>query len=278
MLCRIGQIVWIGILWGQSPDPLKVLNTMLDRIGALQRLRYELKKYERVKGKVLLEHMYFKLQRNPFSVYGYQYSPRKGVEVLFPAEKGSSRILVNPNSFPYVSLTLDPFGDLVLEGQHQTIFAVGYDQIRSLLLAAREKYRAQLMQLVKYEGTLLWDGNRCYKIALYAPNYRIVSYTVAPNENLFTIAEKLKVGWYKILELNNLSSPKASLKVGQTLKVPSDYGKVIRLLIDEQRYIPLMVEVEDELGLYERYEYYKVEVDPNFSEMDFSRDNPEYDF
>jgi outer membrane lipoprotein-sorting protein len=86
------------------------------------------------------------------------------------------------------------------------------------------------------------------------------------------------VGWYKIMELNRLSSPNASLTPGQVLKVPSDYGKVIRLTIDEKRKIPLIVEVEDEIGLYERYEYYKLEVNPPLTDLDFSRKNPAYNF
>ncbi|MCS7162103.1 MAG: DUF1571 domain-containing protein [Bacteroidia bacterium] len=268
-----------SLLSAQSPEPLVILNTMLDRLGALQTLRYELKKYERIQGKLLMEHMRFKLRRQPFAVYGYQISPRKGVEVLFPSEPNSKKMLVKPNTFPYISLSLDPYGDIVLENQHQTIYAVGYDQIRSLLLAARERYRAQISELVRYEGMLTWDGRKCHKLLLIAPNYHLSSYTVQSNtENIFQIAEKLHVGWYKLLELNGLRSPKATLRSGQTLKVPSDYGKVIRLYVDEQRHIPLMVEVEDEQGVYERYEYYQVEVDPPFSDKDFSRDNPEYNF
>ncbi|MCX7606542.1 MAG: DUF1571 domain-containing protein [Bacteroidia bacterium] len=266
------------LLQAQSLDPLQVLNLLIDRTGTLKTLQYELKKYERVRGKLLLEHMKFKVRRHPFAVYGYQYSPRRGVEVLYPSEAGSNRPLVKPNTFPYVPLTLDPYGDLILEDQHQTLFAVGYDQIRSLLIAARERYRAELPKLVAHEGTLIWDGRRCHKLVLRAPNYRIESYSVSAGDNLFRVSDKLKVGWYKIMELNGFKSPNVSLKAGQVLKVPSDYGKVIRLIIDAERYIPLVVEVEDELGLYERYEYYRVEVDPPLTDMDFSRNNPQYNF
>lgn len=268
----------IGGLWAQNPDPLMLLNTMLDRLGTLRTLQYEFKKYERIQGKLLLEHMRFKLRRAPFAVYGYQYSPRAGVEVLYPAEPGSKRVLVKPNTFPYVALTLDPYSDLILENQHQTILATGYDLMRNLLLAAREKYRTQLKNLVRYEGSLTWDGRRCHKVVLAPPAYQITTYTVQAGENLFQIAEKLQVGWYKILELNGLSSPTDRLQAGQVLKVPSDYGKVIRLIIDSERHIPLVIEVEDEKGLYERYEYYKVEVDPPLTDLDFSRKNPAYRF
>ncbi|MCS6789356.1 MAG: DUF1571 domain-containing protein [Bacteroidia bacterium] len=274
----IRWVLGISLLCAQSPDALQILNTMLDRTGTLRTLRYELRKYERIKGKLLSEHMRFKLRRQPFAVYGYQFSPRQGVEVLYPAEPGSQRMLVKPNSFPYLPLTLDPYGDLVLEDQHQTIHAVGFDLVRSLLLSAREKYRSLLTQLVRYDGSFIWDGHKCHKIVLSPPNYRIETYTAQQGENLFQLGEKLKVGWYKIMELNQLKSPNISLKAGQILKVPSDYGKVIRLLIDAERYIPLVVEVEDEAGVYERYEYYGVEVDPPFTDKDFSRNNPEYRF
>lgn len=266
------------LLRAQNPEPLQILNTMIDRTGTLKTLRYELKKYERVGGKLLLEHMRFKLRREPFAVYGYQLSPRKGVEVLYPAEPGSQRVLVKPNTFPYVSLTFDPYSDILLENQHQTIFAAGYDQSRRLLLAAREQYKQELPRLVKYEGALIWDGRKCYKLLLQPPAYQIRTYTVQAGDNLFSIAEKLRVSWYKIMELNGIKSPNTSLKVGQVLKVPSDYGKLIRVIIDAERFIPLVLEVEDEVGVFERYEYYGVEVDVPFTEKDFSRNNPEYRF
>lgn len=272
--------LWLvsGGLGAQNADPLTMLNTMLDRLGTLRTLQYEFKKYERIQGKLLLEHLRFKLRRTPFAVYGYQYSPRAGAEVLYPAEPGSRRVLVKPNSFPYVALSLNPYSDLLLENQHQTLLASGYDLMRHLLLAAREKYRTQLKNLVRYEGSLTWDSRRCHKLVLYPPAYQITTYTVQAGENLFRIADKLQVGWYKILELNGLSSPNDPLQAGQVLKVPSDYGKVIRLVIDSERHIPLVIEVEDEKGLYERYEYYKVEVNPPLTELDFSRKNPAYRF
>ncbi|RMF48972.1 MAG: DUF1571 domain-containing protein [Bacteroidetes bacterium] len=49
-------------------------------------------------------------------------------------------------------------------------------------------------------------------------------------------------------------------------------------MVDSERHIPLVIEVEDEKGLYERYEYYKVEVDPPLTDFDFSRKNPAYKF
>lgn len=268
----------IALAWAQAPQPLALLDTMLQRTGRLKTLRYELKKYERIQGKLLLEHMRFKLRREPFSVYGYQYSPRKGVEVLFPAEKASKKILVKPNTFPYLPISLDPYSDLVLENQHQTIYAVGFDRVRLLLLAARRKYQDKVTQLVRYEGALTWDGRHCHKLVLQPPAYQIITYTATGSENIFQIAEKLQVNWYKILELNGLKSANTVPTAGQVLKVSSDYGKVIRLIIDAEWHIPLVVEVEDELGVYERYEYYKVEINPPLTDRDFSRDNPEYKF
>lgn len=276
------SLIWIAaylcVLLAQTPDPLQLLNAMIDRTGTLSTLRYDLKKYERIQGKLILEQMRFKLRRNPFAVYGYQISPRKGVEVLYPAEPGSKRVLVKPNTFPYVSLTFDPYSDILLENQHQTIFAVGYDQTRKLLIAARDRYRSDLPRLVRYEGTLTWDRRKCHKLTLQPPAYQIQSYTVKAGDNLFSIADRLHVSWYKIMELNSLKSPNATLKPGQVLKVPSDYGKLIRVIIDAERLIPLVLEVEDELGVYERYEYYAVEVDPPLTDQDFSRNNPEYRF
>ncbi len=279
-LVLVGGIL-VSLSWRPiSPvsEAYQLLEDMLQETDRIQTLRYELKKYERIRGKLTLEHMAFKLRRKPLAIYGYQYSPRKGVEVLYPAEPGSQKVLVKPNSFPYVAISLDPYGNLILEDQHQTIFSTGFDQIRNLLLAAKKRYASQVQSLVRSAGRLTWDGNPCHKIILEPPRYEIKTYTVQAGDNLFRIAEKLHVGWYKIMELNGFSSPNVSLSAGQVIKVPSDYGKVIRLTIDEKRKIPLIVEVDDENGVYERYEYYKLEVNPPLTDLDFSRKNPAYNF
>ncbi len=259
-------------------EAYQLLEDMLQETDRIQTLRYELKKYERIQGKLTLEHMAFKLRRKPLAIYGYQYSPRKGVEVLYPAEPSSQKVLVKPNTFPYLAVTLDPYGNLILEGQHQTIFSTGFDQIRTLLLAAKKRYADQVHSLVRSGGHLTWDGVPCHKIILEPPKYEIKTYTVEAGDNLFRIAEKLQVGWYKIMELNGFSAPNLSLSPGQIIKVPSDYGKLIRLTLDAKRKVPLVVEVEDEKGLYERYEYYKLEINPPLTDLDFSRKNPAYNF
>ncbi len=278
LVLLLASSFWLGLKFPTSENPVQLLEDMLEATDRLQTLRYELKKYERIGDKLTMEHMAFKLRRKPFAVYGYQYSPRSGVEVLFPAEPQSTKALIKPNSFPYVAITLDPYGKTVLENQHQTIFATGFDQVRSLLIAAKKRYADQVSKLVRYGGRLTWDQVPCHKIILEPPNYRVETHTVQAGENLFQIAEKRHVGWYKIMELNGFSAPDVRLSLGQVLKVPSDYGKVIRLIIDEKRKVPLVVEVEDEKGLYERYEYYKMEVDPPLTELDFSRKNPAYKF
>ncbi|MGQ9863486.1 MAG: LysM peptidoglycan-binding domain-containing protein [Bacteroidia bacterium] len=258
-------------LWAQV-EPYALLQSSMKKMQSLQTLRYTLKKYERIQGKLLTEELQVKLQRKPFRVYAYYVAApkNKGVKVLYNGEK----FYVKPNSFPYLTLSIDPYSDLALDNQHQIIFAMGYDQMLSLLQAAEKKYDAQIPNQLRYSGTTTWENRKVHILTLEPPKYQILTYT-PQNETLFQIAEKNHISWYKIMELNRLSSP--STKPKKPIQIPSDYGQKIRLFIDVENLLPIMIEVYDEIGLFEKYEYRHLQVNPPFTEKDFSKNNPEYD-
>lgn len=259
------------ILWAQV-DAYALLQSSMKQMQSLKTLRYTLKKYERIQGKLLTEELQVKLQRNPFRVYVCYLAPpkNKGVKVLYNGEK----FYVKPNSFPYFTLSVDPYSDLALENQHQTIFAIGYDQMLNLLQAAQKKYAHQIPNQLRYNGSTTWENRKVHILTLEPPKYQILTYT-PKNETLFQIAEKNHISWYKIMELNQITSP--STKPKKPIRIPSDYGQKIRLFIDAENLLPIVIEVYDEIGLFERYEYHQLQVNPPFTEKDFSKNNPEYD-
>ena len=106
-----------------------------------------------------------------------------------------------------------------------------------------------------------------------------MNYTVGENESITSIARKLFISEYMILEQN----PKMDdyfdiLKKGQVLRVPTWYAKNVVLYIDQLYFLPIGVKVSDDKGLFEEYNYHFMQVNPKFEEGEFTRDYKDYRF
>lgn len=221
------------------------------------------------------EQMAVKLMRNPFKVYIKQTVPRN-VEVLYVTGWNSGKAMVNAGSLiPNLNLGID--GDQLRENQHHNLLSSGYDELVRLFENLINKYGANT-QLARVMGTETVNGRACWKIVLENPNFGFQNYTVLANENLITIARKLYLCEHMILENNPSVSNYWSVRAGQVIKVPSDYGKKAEIWIDQQLMLPMKVMVYDNVGLYERYEFTNVRVNPAFQANEFTPDFPGYGY
>jgi LysM repeat protein len=117
----------------------------------------------------------------------------------------------------------------------------------------------------------------CHKVVLNSDDFGYRDYTVAAGETVFSIAKKYNLSEHMILEANKLKSY-TGLTTGQKLKLPTIYAKKTELLIDVATMLPVKTLVYDDQGLYERYEYYNLKLNPTLSANAFSTDNPAYGF
>lgn len=255
----------------------EVIDKMIHASQQIKTLKYILKKWERIDGKLEFGHLLCKLQRNPLKIYIYNYTPNPGSEVLYI--EGAKTALVNPNKFPYVNLNLDIDGSLMRDKQHHNVTTSGFDYMTELLINAKKKFANDIDKSLKLEGSLKWNNRDCYKVVMENPRYEIHNYTMQPNETVLQVAKKLYVSEHKIVELNKgIVSDPLSKAPGKTIKVPSDYGKRIVLYIDKQTFLPIVQFVYDEIGLFEQYEYYDLEVNPKFPEKEFTKEFEGYKF
>lgn len=107
--------------------------------------------------------------------------------------------------------------------------------------------------------------------------FKYVSYTVLKGENVLTIAKKLFVDEFMIQTHNHLSSFN-DVKEGQTIMVPSDYGKEMTLYIDKKTQLPVLIKVVDDKGLFEEYHFRNITVNPEFASDEFSKNYKGYRF
>lgn len=255
----------------------EVIDKMIQASQQIKTLKYNMKKWERIDGKLEYGYLMCKLQRNPLKIYIYNYTPNPGAEVLYI--EGSRTALVNPNKFPYVNLNLDIDGSLLRDKQHHNVVTSGFDYMAELLMNAKKKFANDIDKSLKLEGTIKWNNQDCYKVVMENPRYEIQSYTMQPNETVLQVAKKLYISEYKIVELNKgIVSDPLSKAPGKTIKVPSDYGKRIVLYIDKKTFLPIVQFVYDEIGLFEQYEYYDLEINPKFPEKEFTKEYEGYKF
>ena len=65
---------------------------------------------------------------------------------------------------------------------------------------------------------------------------------------------------------------------GQTIKIPSDYAAKTILYIDQKTFLPLVLKIYDDEGLFEHYEFLKLQLNPSFQKDEFSRNFKDYGF
>jgi hypothetical protein len=215
-----------------------------------------------------------KMQINPRKLY----LNIRGVEVLWVQGTNNGQALVNPNAFPYMNLNLDTYGSLMRKDQHHTIHEMGYQYLADILKDGMRRSGDNLDKYFKILGEEKHDGRDCYKLSISFPDFAWVSYTVKKGENLTSIARKLRVSEYMVLENNPKLNSFNDVKEGQVIKVPNAYAKLTLLLIDKEYLLPVNNKIFDDKGLFETYEYYGLQVNPPIAPEEFTKSYPGYHF
>lgn len=275
-LCLI-LIFHISLSSSYSQDAHDLCRKMIAQIKQVQSLKFTFRKEERINGKMMNDKSFVKLQVSPFMVYYKQEYPKEGLELLYVQGSNDNQALINTNGFPYINVNLDPYGNTVRENQHHTVHNMGLGVMAAILEYLLNHYSVQAKSMVKVSGQTIWDGNECYIIAMDNPNFKYENYTVKKDETLLTIASRRKLSEHMILEKNRLDDF-TSVSEGQVIKIPTDYAKSMILYLDKKRLVPLVTKVYDDIGLYELYEYYGLELNCKFDPEEFKSSFKDYNF
>lgn len=253
----------------------EIVFKMIKSINDLERLKYSLKIIERGKKGFNHYESSVKLNRKPRKIYLYI----KGIELLWVAGWNNNKAYVKPNSFPYVNLSLDPLGYLMRQDQHHTLNEMGVDYFASIIEYIAIKNLDKFDSFFKFEGEERVNNRPCYKIIIDNKDFGYENYTVGDHENITTIARKLHISEYMILEVNpKLNDYFDILKKGQVLKVPNAYAKHVTLYIDQLYFLPISIKILDDKGLFEQYDYHFLQVNPKISDEEFTKTYKDYKF
>lgn len=253
----------------------EIVTKALKSIEDVKSLKYHLKITERGKKGFNFYESSVKFQKKPRKIYLYI----KGIEVLWVEGTNKGKALVKPNSFPYFNLNLDPLGDLMRQDQHHTLNEMGYDYFGTIIGYSVKKIGDKFDQIFKLEGEAKINGRACYKITINNSDFSYTDYKVGPNESITSIARKLHVCEYMIVEKNKKFKDYFDiLNPGEIIKVPTWYCKKVEMYVDKFYFLPISMKIEDDKGLFEEYNYHYLQVNPKFDEAEFKKDYKDYKF
>lgn len=247
-----------------------ILNQVLSKIDNLNKMSYTLKNFERINGDILSGSQIIKCQIKPFKSHFYMVSPNKGSELIFNEGENQNKAVYKPNSFPFVPINLDPFGSLMRNNNHHTIFEVGFKPIAKIIRNAL-KYKNYD---IKLKGNIKWNHEDCYHFVFTSNKTGTTEYTVKKGESIRSIATKFLISEYRIIEENtNIKGFNHKLIEGKKIKIPKSYANKIDLYINKRLKIPIYQEFNDNKGLFEKYEYHdlKLNIDFKINEFEISK-------
>ena len=204
--------------------------------------------------------------------------PNKGTEILFVKGERSDKALVNPGKFlPTVKLA--PTSSLLTKDQHHTLVSAGFVFLGKVVAEGIRKADEQKKfdTVFKYVADVTWNGRKCYKVTVEDPTWKWTTYKAAKGETMVSIGAKLLIPEYCMIEYNGVGSFDEDLG-GKTLKVPTSYAKKTVLYIDKENNFPIYQEMSDDKGVFERYEFYNLVVNPAFKSNEFTEDFDGYGF
>ncbi len=268
------SFVLLGLTQAQTAE--SVVNQMLSALDAGKTYEYTMVQEERIDGKIHKNKIFTKIQETPKKVFiDNVEGANEGVQVLYVSGERDNKALVNK----MFGIKLSPFNSLIRKNQHHTILESGFGLLIGSIRDAKKRAQARnsFDQVFQLAGSVTFDGKSCYKLILTDPTFTYESYTMQDGESLYSIAMKKKVCEQLIVEKNGLGGF-GSGKSGQTIQIPSSYAKKTILYIDKSNMHPIYQEMYDEKGMFEKYTFYDLKVNPSFTSKDFSEDNSAYDF
>ncbi len=248
---------------------------MYDSIRAIKTLRQDVLSLERIENKYAINRSQIKLQTSPRKIYFI--NPSKKLEILYDEETIPDKAWVKPHVFPYLTMQLDPRGNLMRKNQHYSIMELGYDFIgRSIALTINKDKEG--LNNFSLKGKTPKNGHNCYLIEYENKAYAYSDYRVSERETATSIALRLCVNDYLLRQNNNLLNEFGYIKKGTVLHVPTLYCQKAVLFIDDQLLLPVSLSLFDDKGLFESYDYTNVRINDPIEAAEFSKSYKSYNF
>jgi outer membrane lipoprotein-sorting protein len=264
--------------FSQLTQSKEVFDKMMAAMKGVKSCSFVIDMEEKVRGETKHYEYIVKQNTSPYKIYLYSIKPNPGTEALLIEGENNNKVYVNPNRFPFINMSLNPYNPLVRKTHQYTIWEMGFNYIHSVLDGYLKKYENSFYGFLSLEQDTVSKGKTYYKLVINKNDFRFDDYKVSAGETMTTIAEKLLVNDFMILEANPKYKNYDDVKTGDVIRVPNFYGKKIILGVDKTTFLPMVQNIYDHKGLYSRIDFSSVVLNPNFTPMDFSKENKKYGF
>ncbi len=265
-----------------DPAPADLMRRMLAAVGQVQTTTYRLAKTERIGSKLSADESAVKLQNKPLKVYIRNVKPNTGREILYVTGENGDKALVNPASFPYVNVSLDPLGSRIRQNQHHTLHDVGFRRVADVMARQMREQAAELPKLLRLDPAVATFDNRpCWSVKMDDPRFKFVAYTIkSGGESLDQLGQRLGVSEFMIGEkLAGFDGDyERALPAGQVIQVPTTYARRTTVLIDKISLLPVSIAIFDDKGLFEQYDYHDLKPNAAFRDDEFTPEFKGYGF
>jgi hypothetical protein len=273
-------LFWVH-LFGYGQTGIEVISQTIQSTKALKSLHFEMISRERIDDEYKISVAIVKCNLSPYQTYLQSVLDGGGLgpEVLYRSNKNNNQAIISPNKFPYFNIHTDLNSFILRNGHHhtlkQSIFTFIADVMENEFIKIGDE---NLKEYIVREEDVIFRHWNCYYINIYWADFEWVPYTVKKGETLTTIAEKLVVSDYHILQKNEDVDDYDDVSEGDKILVPNHYAKRVEFFIDKATNLPVYTKISDERGVFAQYQQNWLIVNPNFSELDFSTENPQYNF
>lgn len=278
----------IGNSWNLSAQSLQhpidtmscetALYKMFDALESLKTAKFKLISTERIDGEMQVSTALGTIQYSPRKLFFRSFDEQNELsyEILYIEGENNGNATISPNGFPYFNINLDPLGSTIRNNRHLCILDAGGVYLVDMIRIGMEKY-SQIGNLnERLEIASLSDTETL--VTITNKDYAFTKYIIQKDETIRDICYKLGVPEYKILELNESVSNMGDIHEGEEIIVPTVYATKFELIIRKDDFIPTIVKIYDDKGLFATYEYVYFEKNPSISAQIFSKDNPAYTF
>lgn len=235
----------------------EILQRMIDSTENIKTIKFQLISLERVRTKYLKATAEVKISYYPSKII-YFKDPKRKIEVTYKEGKNNNKAYVKHPLLPF-GLFLDPSGSMMKKDHHYTIHELGFQYIANTIQIALSKEKEKYLNHLHYLGIHEKNGKQCYALMYESSNFDYIPYLVQKKETVTSISKKLNLNEYIIRDKNNLYDEFGYLKTGSTILIPKMYCKKAFLYIDTNTYLPISVNIYDDKGLLESYDYFDVE-------------------
>lgn len=249
---------------------------MLDSIKNARAIRFKVTAIERTNGIYVKAISECKVQTAPRCMY--LLNREKKLEILFSTGHYNNKAVVKPHVFPYLTLQLNPVGNLMRKNQHYTINELGFDFIGRSVAMALSKEKENFTKCITYYGKVEKNGCLCYLLVYEAKTFPYNDYVVKEKETVSSIALKFNCNDFLLRTRNNLYDDFDYLKKGLTIQVPQYYCKKAVFYVDEKTMLPISVAIFDEVGLFESYDFTNVILNKPIPAEEFTKEYKDYHF